>query len=130
MSIVTHQFEFSAAHRLHCDSLSDEENKKLSRKCNNPNGHGHNYMIEVSVGCEVDVAFDLHKFEATVIEHAVDPFDHKNLNIEVEDFRELNPTVENIANVIWNRLAPQISNLRNVRIFETPKTSTEVGLDV
>lgn len=126
MTVLTQQFEFSAAHRLHCDSLSDEENQKLFGKCNNPSGHGHNYVLEISANCDDSDAFDLHAFESTVVEHAVRPFDHKHLNVDVPDFRDLNPTVENIANVVWKRLAPHVANLQRVRVFETPKTWADV----
>ncbi|MFK7817934.1 MAG: 6-carboxytetrahydropterin synthase [Planctomycetaceae bacterium] len=126
MTIVTQQFEFSAAHRLHCDSLSDEENQKLFGKCNNPNGHGHNYVLEISVSTDCSEPFDLHNFEAIVVEHAVRPFDHKHLNEDVDDFRDLNPTVENIANVVWSRLTPHVQSLQRVRVFETPKTWADV----
>lgn len=125
-TILTHQFEFSAAHRLHCESLSDDENRRLFGKCNNPNGHGHNYVLEVSVECQSAEPFDLHAFESTVREHAVSPFDHKHLNIDVQDFTNLNPTVENIASVIWDRLAQHVESLHSVRVYETPKTWAEV----
>ena len=126
MTILTHQFEFSAAHRLHCEELSDEENRNLFGKCNNPNGHGHNYDLDISVACRANETFDLHAFEATVREHAVQPFDHKHLNVDVSDFTNLNPTVENIASVVWKKLAPHVDTLHCVRVYETPKTWAEV----
>jgi 6-pyruvoyltetrahydropterin/6-carboxytetrahydropterin synthase len=126
MTILTHQFEFSAAHRLHCEQLSDEENRNLFGKCNNPNGHGHNYVLDISVACPSSGTFDLHAFEATVKEHAVQPFDHKHLNVDLPDFANLNPTVENIASVVWDKLAPHLDTLHRVRVYETPKTWAEV----
>ncbi len=127
MAILTHQFEFSAAHRLHCDDLSDEENRELFGKCNNPNGHGHNYVVQVSVDRDPAANFSLIEFEQTVCQHAIEPFDHKHLNVDVPDFASLNPTVENIAGVVWNRLEPHVDGLRGVRIYETAKTWAEVG---
>ncbi len=125
---LTEQFEFSAAHRLHCDQLSPEQNRSLFGKCNNPAGHGHNYIVEVSVeghgGGAGAALTELPKFEATVKKLVIDRLDHKHLNQDVEYFSTVNPSVENIAIAIWNWLEGQIAdaNLVNIRVYETPKT--------
>ena len=131
MILLTQQFEFSAAHRLHCDELSDEENRTLFGKCNNPEGHGHNYVIDVTVGRHTDstnpdvIAFD--QLEATVKRLVIDRLDHKHLNRDVEYFRDINPSVENIAIAIFNWLENQLgqAKLQKVRVYETPKTWAE-----
>jgi 6-pyruvoyltetrahydropterin/6-carboxytetrahydropterin synthase len=134
MISLTQQFEFSAAHRLHCDRLSDEENRALFGKCNNPEGHGHNYVVEVTVDGGVDPngqLVDLHAFEAAVKRAVVDRLDHKHLNRDIEDFTKTNPTVENIAIAIWHWLDEEFKQslggvrLTAVRVYETPKTWAE-----
>lgn len=125
MAILTQQFEFSAAHRLHCEELSAEENRELFGKCNNPNGHGHNYVLDVSVAAG-DGEVDRHKFESVVCEQVIDRFDHKHLDIDVPEFQSLNSTVENIAAVVWQKLEPHLPTLQRVRVYETPKTWAEV----
>ncbi|MGD2107876.1 MAG: 6-carboxytetrahydropterin synthase, partial [Phycisphaerae bacterium] len=105
---VTRSFEFSAAHRLYCERLSEEENLRVFGKCSNPHGHGHNYVLEVTVGGtprEVGTVVDPPLLDRVVNERVIRPFDHKNLNVECDDFSALNPSVENIARVIWGRLA-------------------------
>ena len=133
MITVTQQFEFSAAHRLHCDAFSDERNLEVFGKCNNPHGHGHNYVVEVSVENQVDAddrhgqVCPLNEFEATVKELVVDRLDHKNLNIDIEHFANINPSVENIAIAIWDWLDGNFGDARlsSVKVFETPKTWAE-----
>lgn len=133
---LTQQFEFSAAHRLHCDTLSDEENKALFGKCNNPSGHGHNYVVEVTLGREivdakqVENTNGLIEFEKIVKAQVIDRLDHKHLNEDIEYFSNVNPSVENISVAIWNWLEEPISKLAatdcqlvSVKVFETPKTS-------
>jgi 6-pyruvoyltetrahydropterin/6-carboxytetrahydropterin synthase len=128
MVTLTQQFEFSAAHRLHCPTLTDEENRATFGKCNNPHGHGHNYLVEVSVVGQPDQStgsvMSLPKLEQLVHEHVIELLDHKHLNEEIPAFRSLNPSVENIAEVIWNLLFDRISpaKLESVRVYETPKT--------
>ncbi len=122
---LTQQFEFSASHRLHNPELSDEENRELFGKCNNPHGHGHNYVVEVTLAGESDQLLPLPQFEAIVKRQVIDRLDHKFLNLQIDEFRELNPSVENIAMVIWgwlgdDTLAPAM--LQRVRVYETPKT--------
>ncbi|MCA9242455.1 MAG: 6-carboxytetrahydropterin synthase [Phycisphaerales bacterium] len=130
MTLLTQQFEFSAAHRLHCPSMSDEENVATFGKCNNPNGHGHNYLLEVSVRGELDARgaiLPLPHFERIVQQRVIDVLDHKHLNEDTTLFRELNPSVENITRVIWSLLAAHVgpAELHAIRVWETPKTWAE-----
>lgn len=131
MVLLTQSFEFSAAHRLYCPEMDESENKRLFGKCGNPNGHGHNYVLEVTVGGQPDErsgrVVDLHQLNRTVRELIIDRFDHKHLNLDCQEFESLNPSVENIARVIWQRLAPAIEARRlvKVRVWETPKTYAE-----
>jgi len=128
---VTRRFEFCAAHRLYCREFSDDENRRTFGACSNPNWHGHNYVLDVIVGGEPDPGTGLviegAVFERAVKERAIDPFDHRNLNLECDDFKGLNPSVENIARVIWRRLdgALGTAKLHCVRVWETSKTSAE-----
>lgn len=133
---LTQQFEFSAAHRLHCNELSDQQNRELFGKCNNKEGHGHNYVIEVSVAAEVDSdqgqVTSLDRFESTVKRLVIDRLDHKHLNRDVEYFADVNPSVENIAIAIYRWLDGQLGSnesgavsLSNVKVYETPKTWAE-----
>jgi len=135
MVCLTQQFEFSAAHRLHCREFSDEKNRQVFGKCNNPSGHGHNYLLEVTVGGVPDektgAVLAVPRFEQTVKERVIDRLDHKHLNEDTEQFRQVNPSVENIAKVIWGMLVGHVSpaRLKNVRVFETPKTWAEYAGD-
>ena len=124
---ASQQFEFSAAHRLHNLSLSDAENRTLYGKCNNPHGHGHNYVLEVSLELSPERAQDYSTSptEQIVKSKVVDRLDHRNLNLEVPPFDRLNPTVENIAVTIWDWLVGDFAppcRLARVRVYETPKT--------
>lgn len=131
MVFVTQQFEFSAAHRLHSPQLSDEENRSVFGKCNNPHGHGHNYVLDVTIAVPADgsggAALPLPRFEGIVRERVIDAFDHKHLNEDVAQFRALNPSVENLARVTWDLLAEALApaRLHAVRVYETPKTWAE-----
>ena len=91
MVYLTRRFRFSAGHRLHSDALNPEENLRIYGKCNNPNGHGHNYVLEVTVSGTIDPAtgmiFDLVALDGIVAERVLDKFDHKNLNLDMENFR-------------------------------------------
>lgn len=134
MVAVTRCFEFAAAHRLHRAELSDEENLRMFGKCSNPHGHGHNYLLEVTVSPGVaestgmaDEPIELPQLDRVVAERVLADVDHKNLNTECVDFAALIPTVENIARVIWNRLenAVRPCRLTRIRVWETPKTYAE-----
>lgn len=124
----TQQFEFSAAHRLHSTRLDAEENHQLFGKCNNPAGHGHNYVVEVTIESGGNgrpaAPFSPAAFEQQVRETVIDRLDHKHLNHDVAEFAALNPSVENIAAVIfgWLSGAGGGFSLQNVRVYETPKT--------
>ena len=131
MVVFTQSFEFAAAHRLHVPGLSDEENRRNFGKCANPSGHGHNYVVEVSVTGTPDPArgalVDPPVFERTVRERVIDRFDHKHLNTDCPEFAERNPTVENLAQVIWELLADAFEGcqLSCIRVWETPRTYAE-----
>lgn len=124
--LMRQQFEFAAAHRLHVDELSDAENRKVFGKCNNPSGHGHNYRVEVVVRVPIDSrgsAMNVEDLDRIVDEHVIEKLDHKHLNVDVPQFRQLNPSVENIAKVIWDMLTPPLSaTLAEVSVWETGKT--------
>lgn len=127
--VVRHQYEFSAAHRLHVDSLSDAENRRVFGKCNNPSGHGHNYRVQVAVRCPIDDAgrvIDADALDAVVDEHVIEKLDHKHLNLDVPQFADLNPSVEHIARVIHDMLAEPVRTLGvellEVSVWETGKT--------
>lgn len=129
---LSQKFEFSAAHRLHNPSVSDEENRSLYGKCNYPNGHGHNYELQVTLRgrpAESGMIVDLPTVERLVKKHVLDRFDHQNLNLDVEEFKTLVPTVENIAMVIYRLLKSPLKSdhaeLAAVTVWETPKTWCE-----
>lgn len=130
-AILRQQFDFAAAHRLHSDELSDEENRRIFGKCNNPSGHGHNYRVEpaVAIPCDGTSTFGLAELERLCIEHVINRFDHKHLNIDTQEFGEngVMPSVENIARVIHELLAGPIESrggsLRQVTVWETDRTS-------
>jgi 6-pyruvoyltetrahydropterin/6-carboxytetrahydropterin synthase len=129
---LSQKFEFSATHRLHNPKASEEENRHIFGKCNNPHGHGHNYEVQVTLHGEPDESgtlIELPAFESIVAATVIDRFDHKNLNLELAEFRELIPTVENIAMTIYGLLKPKLdsgrSSLASVTVWETPKTWCE-----
>ena len=129
---LSQKFEFSATHRLHNPALSDEENCRTYGKCNNPHGHGHNYEVQVTlkgVPGASGVLVDVPAFERIVAATVIDRFDHKNLNVEVAEFRDLIPSVENIALTIYRLLKPRFTDagatLASVTVWETPKTWCE-----
>lgn len=130
MAYLTKTFGFSAAHRLNSLLLSDEENRAVFGKCNNPNGHGHNYELEVTVRGEIDprtgMIMDLGFIMQVVQEQILDRFDHKHLNSDTVEFATVNPTGENITKVIWDLLAPQLgTQLTKIGLWETPKNFFE-----
>ena len=129
---LSQKFEFSASHRLHSPAMSDEENRKCFGKCNNPAGHGHNYEVQVTLRGTPDergAICDVPAFERVVAETVIERFDHKNLNAEVADFRDLMPSIENIAMVVYRLLEPKFAagraKLASVTVWETPKTWCE-----
>jgi 6-pyruvoyltetrahydropterin/6-carboxytetrahydropterin synthase len=127
---VTRHVHFNAAHRLHNPALSDAENRALFGPCNNPNYHGHNYDLEISVEGDVDprtgYVADLGVVKRIAEETVVAALDHRNLNLDVPEFRDLNPTAENIAVVIWRKLEGRLpGRLVKVVLWETPRNRVE-----
>ena len=122
---------FNAAHRLHNPNWSEEKNRKVFGLCNNPNYHGHNYELEVKVVGEVDpetgYLIDLKILKEVIKEQIENRFDHKNLNLDTEEFKNLNPTAENICYVIWQILTAHLEDRYEitVRLYETPRNYVE-----
>ncbi len=122
---------FNAAHRLYSPDWDDATNNNIFGKCALPNYHGHNYELEVKVVGEPDpktgFVIDLKKLSDLVKEEIVERFDHKNLNLDTKEFKNLNPTAENIAIVIFNLLRPHIDSKMDmqVRLYETPRNFVE-----
>ena len=127
---VTRRLQFNAAHRVHNPALSDEENTRLFGKCNNPNWHGHNYTLDVSVSGPVDdrtgYVLDLGALKKIVEERAVNLIDHKNFNLDVPFMRDVIPTSENIIVAIWRELEPAIRPGRLVRLLLWETTNNYV----
>ena len=123
---LTRKAEFSASHLYHNPDFSPEENQRIFGNRNNPNGHGHNYVLEVTVKGEVDTTtgfvVDLKKLKDLMHSEVLDALDHRFLNKEIPEFLTLIPTTENIAIVCWQRLAPKLTaaKLHRVRVYETP----------
>ena len=118
---VTRRLRFNAAHRLHNPALSDEENAAVFGKCNNPNWHGHNYILEVAVEGPIDertgYVIDLSMLKSIVQREVIDRVDHRNLNVDVDFMHGVNPTAENIARVVADDLAAKVDDAR-VRVFK------------
>lgn len=128
---VTRRESFNAAHRLHNPERSDEWNRATFGKCNSPNYHGHNYVLEVTVAGTPDpdtgYVIDLAYLKQLMHEHVIDVVDHSNLNLDVEFLRGIMPSTENFAVAIWQQLAPRIEGGRlvKVRLQETEKNAVE-----
>jgi len=124
---VSRKAHFNAAHRLYRKDWTDEKNKLVFGKCNNPNFHGHNYELIVSVTGNIDketgYVIDIKTLKDIIKVKIEDVFDHKNLNIEVPEFKDLNPTAENIAVVIYHKIKPELNPQFELEItlFETPR---------
>ncbi|MAW64665.1 MAG: 6-pyruvoyl tetrahydrobiopterin synthase [Flavobacteriales bacterium] len=122
---------FNAAHRLYNKEWSDENNEDVFGKCNNPYYHGHNYELEIKVIGKINpltgFVVDVKELKRIVNEKVIDQFDHKNLNVEVPDFQSLNPTVENIAKVIYDKILPELGEELELKItlYETPRNYAE-----
>ncbi|RFC55724.1 6-pyruvoyl trahydropterin synthase family protein [Brumimicrobium aurantiacum] len=121
---------FNSAHRLHNDKWSDEKNQKVFGKCNSPNYHGHNYTLETWVEGEIDpetgFLIDLADLKQIIKEEIEEEFDHRNLNLDVPAFKDLNPTAENIAKVIYQKLKPRLQGFKlTVRLSETQNNMVE-----
>lgn len=124
---VSRSAHFNAAHRLCRKDWSDEQNNAVFGKCNNANFHGHNYELIVSVTGEIDpqtgYVIDIKILKDIIVDEVETPFDHKNLNLDVPEFADLNPTAENIAVVIWNRIRRRIDSAMDIEVvlYETPR---------
>lgn len=124
---VSRKAHFNAAHRLYRPDWDAEKNTRVFGKCSNPNFHGHNYELIVSVTGSIDprtgFVIDMKDLKDLIRQEIEDAFDHKNLNEEVPEFRDLNPTAENIAVVIWNKLRPHLKEEQEleVQLYETPR---------
>jgi 6-pyruvoyltetrahydropterin/6-carboxytetrahydropterin synthase len=128
---VTRRAHFSAAHRLFHPNFSDQENREIFGGCSNPNGHGHNYELEVTVAGSPDpvtgYVLDLKKLKLLIEKHILAFVDHKNLNVDVGFLAGINPTAENIAVACWRQLQPHITGgkLHSVRLRETENNVIE-----
>lgn len=133
-ALLRQKFEIAAAHRLHVPELSEEENRRIFGRCANPSAHGHNYVIEPTVRVELNPAgkpaFTLADLERTTLRTLIDPFDHRNLNVDCPQFDVskggVNPSVENISRVFYELLSPDIAKagaqLASITVWETEKT--------
>jgi 6-pyruvoyltetrahydropterin/6-carboxytetrahydropterin synthase len=122
---------FNAAHRLHNNAFDEATNKKVFGKCNNPNFHGHNYELIVKItgvpDAQTGFVIDLKELSEIIRANVLARFDHKNLNLDVEEFKNLNPTAENIAIIIYKILRPLIKSDFDlqVRLYETERNFVE-----
>ena len=131
---ITRRYRFAASHRLYSPAFSEEENKQLYGKCGNPYGHGHNYVVEVTVSGPVDpgtgMVANLGELDPFVEREIIEPFDRKYLNEQVSEFRENVPTTENVCREIYRRLKDfPTARLERVRIEETGNNSFEFADD-
>ena len=128
---VIRKEHFNAAHRLHNEGWSDEKNRQVFGKCNNPNYHGHNYEVFVKLTGEADpetgYLFDMKLLSDIIKEEVIQPFDHRNLNLDLPEFKNLNPTAENIAYVIWEKLRKRIDQKYDLKVtlYETERNIVE-----
>lgn len=133
--LVTRRVDFSASHVCSLPALSEDQNRAYYGAASNPKGHGHNYVLEVTVEGEPDtvtgMVFDVKRLKDILNEAVVQPMDHRFLNYEVAPFDRVVPTVENVAVEIWNRLLPyfegQCARLHNVRLYETEDLYVDYG---
>jgi 6-pyruvoyltetrahydropterin/6-carboxytetrahydropterin synthase len=133
--LLTQSYSFAASHRLHCPSLTDEQNRETFGKCNNPSGHGHNYKLDVTIKTPLDdtTACSFEELDSIVLQTIIDRYDHKHLNIDTPDFATTNPSVEHIAQRCFELLASEISaqhpstTLHTVRVWETDKTCATIS---
>jgi len=132
MKVAVYRKEhFNAAHRLFNPDWSDEKNDEIFGKCNNPNWHGHNYEFVVRLVGEIDpdtgFVYDMKKLSELMLTHVAEKFDHKNLNLDVEEFKNLNPTAENIVVVIYTIMREHVdANLdMKITLYETERNFVE-----
>ena len=127
MIFITRKIEFSAGHRLFNPNFSDEQNKATFGLCNNPNGHGHNYVLEVTLSGEVcndtGMVFDLKELKKLTQREIIDKVDHKNLNVDVDYLKGVIPTAENLAIKFWEILEPKITKgrLHEIKLYESER---------
>ena len=127
MIFITRKIEFSAGHRLFNPNFSDEQNKATFGLCNNPNGHGHNYVLEVTLSGEVcndtGMVFDLKELKKLIQREIIDKVDHKNLNVDVDYLKGIIPTAENLAIKFWEILEPKITKgrLHEIKLYESER---------
>ncbi len=131
---VGRRITFNAAHRLNNPNWSDEKNTAVFGKCNSPNYHGHNYTLETwvegAVNPETGYVIDLSELKQIIKEEVEEPFDHRNFNLDVPEFANLNPTAENIAKVIFEKLKPRLNQFKLVvRLYETANNFVEYTED-
>jgi len=128
---VCRKEHFNAAHRLYNPQWNDQKNNEVFGKCNNPNYHGHNYELEVKLTGDVDpdtgYVFDMKTLGDIIKENIISMFDHKNLNLDIKEFKDIIPTAENIAIVIWNILRKKIDKNYDLKVtlYETEKDFVE-----
>lgn len=128
---INRKAHFNAAHRLHKEGYTDEQNLEVFGKCSNPLYHGHNYELIVNVIGEIDpetgFVMNLDVLKKIIKEEVEDYLDHKNLNLEVAEFKNLNPTAENISVVIWNRIRAKLNPKYELKVtlYETPRNFVE-----
>lgn len=128
---LTRKLHFNAAHRLHNPDLSDKENQEIFGPCNNANGHGHNYVIEITVmgspNPKSGYVMDIKDIKELVEREVISQVDHKHLNMDVPWLKGINPTAENLAISFWNRLAPKFTSckLYSIKLFETERNIVE-----
>ena len=124
---ISRKAHFNAAHRLYRKDWTFEQNDAVFGKCNNPNFHGHNYELIVSVtgkiNPETSYVMDIKELSDLILEEVESPFDHKNLNLDVPEFENLNPTAENIVVIIWNKIRKRIQSEFDLEVvlYETPR---------
>ena len=127
MIFITRKIEFSAGHRLFNPNFSDEQNKATFGLCNNPNGHGHNYVLEVTLSGEVcndtGMVFDLKELKKLIQREIIDKVDHKNLNVDVDYLKSIIPTAENLAIKFWEILEPKFTKgrLHEIKLYESER---------
>ena len=135
MAVYRHE-HFNAAHRIHNPALSDADNARIYGKCNNPNGHGHNYELTIRVAGPVDpvigYVIDLGELSTLAKKYVTDYLDHKFLNLDVPEFATVNPTAENIAMVIHSLLRPHIAGHLDLHVIlaETPRNIVQYPADI
>jgi len=127
MIFITRKHEFCASHRLFNPTFSDEKNESTFGLCNNPNGHGHNYVLEVTLSGEVSddtgMVFDLKELKKLTHQEIIDKVDHKNLNVDVDFLKDIIPTAENLAIKFWEILEPKITKgqLYEIKLYESAR---------